>query len=195
MARVKLSEVVRSTKRIVAGAATFPASTGTVLLTGLFCCASAQDQTVPVTVVFQPISASKVSAEHAARCRSEFPGLGRTATEDLPLRPSSLALPAVQYLGIPFVLGLGVQVVMATKAGQDLLKVYAEHIIKALWHVSKNLGLQIPCYIQAFVCGSLVEPRTSVSCVSLLQIQGRSLTSAFMGVSPSSFHTPTSARR
>ena len=38
MARVKLSEVVRSTKRIVAGAATFPASIHTVLLTGLLCC-------------------------------------------------------------------------------------------------------------------------------------------------------------
>ena len=154
MARVKLPEVVRSTKRIVAGAATFPASTGTVLPTGLLCCASPQDQTVPVAVAFQLLSASEVSAEHAARCRSEFPGIGRTATEDLPLRPSSLAVLAVSWnpgwcscWRLPphyrhiWCRGTGFD---GHQVGKDLLKVYAEYIIKALWHVSKNLGLQIP---------------------------------------------------
>ena len=90
--------------------------------------------------------------------------------------------------------GVWVQDLMATKVGQDLLKVYAEHIIKALWHVSKNLGLQKPLD-SSFCLWSVVESRKSVVCVGLLQIQGRSLMSAFMGVSPSSFRTPTSARR
>ena len=41
---------------------------------------------------------------------------------------------------------------MATKVGQDLFKAYAEHIVKALWHIAKNLGLQeISPFFQAFV--------------------------------------------